>query len=187
MPRVRIENTEAPARVHGALRKRLVEELKSNRESGQPFIYEEAFPSKKIRLLVLWDELEGLSPEQRTDTILAALEESDGKDYCEKLTLVSGLTIPEAFAAGMLPYEILTAHRKSDPVTLDQCRDAALAEGASKLFGSGVVRLLFPTDAAAEACRKRLSKRLPGSEPIWLVQDHIWNMVVGEGDADSDE
>ena len=35
---------------------RLVDELRANNESGQPFIYEQAFRTGKVRALVIWDD-----------------------------------------------------------------------------------------------------------------------------------
>jgi hypothetical protein len=147
---------------------RLVDELKSDRESGQPFIYEQVFPTGKVRVLAIWDDWRDLPLEQRTSIILAAIEQSDGKDYRANVALASGLTVPEAAAAGMLPYQIITAHRKGDKVTLDQCEKTMIAEGASQLFGLKL-QLRFPTEESAEACRKRLIKRLPDSDEIWIV------------------
>jgi hypothetical protein len=57
--------------------------------------------------------------------------------------------------------------------TREQCRDAMLAEGASKLFGPGVLQLRFATQDEAEACRQRLIKRLSASENVWMVSREI--------------
>ena len=73
----------------------------------------------------------------------------------------------------MLPYQVATALRKTDPVTLDQCRKAMLAEGASKLFGPDILQLRFATQEEAEACRKRLVKHLPRSENVWVINREI--------------
>ena len=80
----------------------LATELRSNHESGQPFIYEHTFGSGRIRILVVWDEWNDLSLEQRTDIILAAVEISDGKEYRDRVALANGVTMPEGAAAGML-------------------------------------------------------------------------------------
>ena len=147
----------------------LATELRSNHESGQPFIYEHTFGSGRIRILVVWDEWNDLSLEQRTDIILAAVEISDGKEYRDRVALANGVTMPEGAAAGMLPYQIITALRKSDPLTPEQCRKAMAAEGASILLGPETPLLRFPTAESAEACRKRLAKKLPKSDEIWVV------------------
>ena len=66
MPRKRTGFEEPPRRVVGNLIVRLVDELKSDRQSGQPMIEEEEFPTKKLRVNVIWDEWERVPLEDRT-------------------------------------------------------------------------------------------------------------------------
>lgn len=181
MARVKLGFDEPPRPVGGALIDRLVEELHSGAESGQPFIYEQTFLTGKIKLLVVWDDWKDLPLEHRTRIILAAVERADGKEYRARVALASGLTVPEAAAAAMLPYQIITAIRKSDPVTFEQCRDAMLAEGASTIFGPEVLQLRFPTRDAAEASLKRLSENLPGSEDVWVINRDVTIHDYGQG------
>lgn len=157
----------------GKLLERLVDELKSDRESGQPFIYEQEFSTGKIRVLVVWDEWKHLPLEDRTSTVLSAYEVAEGKEYRARIALASGLTVPEAVAAGMLPYRIIPAWRKRDPVTQEQCHQAMLEEGASTLLGSHLLLLCFPTQQAAEACKLRLAKRLPESDDVWIITQEL--------------
>jgi hypothetical protein len=152
---------------------RLADELRSNRASGQPIIDEEEFPTKKLRVNVIWDEWDRVPLEDRTATILRAYEQAEGKDYPDRIALASGLTVPEAYAAGMLPYSILLAIRAGDPVTVEQCRQALIDEGASTLFGEDSPQLRFATEEEAEAARKRLAARLPGSEPVWVITKEV--------------
>jgi hypothetical protein len=173
MPRVRKRFEDPPRRTVGSLVQRLVDELKSDRVSGQPQIEEEEFPTKKLRVNVIWDEWDRVPLEDRTATILRAYEEAEGPEYRDRIALASGLTVPEAHAAGMLPYQVIPAIRKSDPVTLDQCRKALIDEGASILLGKDQPQLRFATDEEAEAARKRLAERLPNSEPVWIVTKEV--------------
>lgn len=175
MPRIKMGFENQPRKTDKKLVDRLADELKANRESGQPFIYEQVFSTGKVRVLVIWDDWKDLPLEQRTSIIHSAIEQSDGKDYRATVALASGLTVPEGVAAGVLPYQIITALRKSDKVTFEQCWDAMLTEGASLLFGPKVLQLRFPTEESAEACRKRLIKRLPGSDDIWIV---TWDITA---------
>ncbi len=69
----------------------------------------------------------------------------------------------------MLPFQIIPALRKGDPVTLEACRQAMLEEGASTLLAPNQPQLRFATEPEAEAARKRLARRLPNSEPVWIV------------------
>src|SRR5947209_20236959 len=95
MPRIKMGFEDQPRKTDKKLVDRLVDELKSNRESGQPFIYEQAFSTGKVRVLVIWDDWKDLPLEQRTNIILSALEQSDGRDYRAKVALASGLTVPQ--------------------------------------------------------------------------------------------
>ena len=173
MPRKRRGFGEPPRRAVGSLVERLVDELKSDRQSGQPMIDEEEFPTKKLRVNVIWDEWDRVPLEDRTATILRAYERAEGHGYRDWIALASGLTVPEAHAAGMLPYQVIPAIRKGDSVTMDQCRQAMIDEGASMLFGEDSPQLRFATEEEAEAARKRLAKRLPNSEPVWVITKEV--------------
>ena len=89
MPRIKMGFEEQPRKTDKKLVDRLVDELKANRESGQPFIYEQAFSTGKVRVLVIWDDWKDLTLEQRTSIIVSAIELSDGKDYRAKVALAS--------------------------------------------------------------------------------------------------
>ncbi|MEX0704925.1 MAG: hypothetical protein WD069_22690 [Planctomycetales bacterium] len=151
----------------------MVDELKANRQSGQPWIDEEEFPTGRLRVNVIWDDWEQIPLEERTSTVVRAFEKAEGKQYAERIALASGLTVPEAHAAGMLPYEVVTALRKSDPLTLEDCRNAMIEEGASVLLDPERPQLRFATEEEAEAAVKRLSEKLPGSEQVWLVTKDV--------------
>src|SRR5260370_38440815 len=141
MPGVRRGLEEPLRRTVGSLVARLVDELGSDRQSGQPMIEEQEFPTGKLRVSVLWDEWDRVPLEDRTATILRAYEQAEGREYRDRIALASGLTVPEAHPAGMLPYQVITALRKGRPVTMDQCRQALTHEGAWILFGQGNRRL----------------------------------------------
>jgi hypothetical protein len=180
MPRIKIGYEDQPRKTDKKLVEQLVDELRANRESGQPFIYEQEFSTRKVKVLVIWDAWKDLPLEQRTNIIHSAIEQSDGKEYRARVALASGLTVPEGVAAGMLPYQVFPALRKGDRVTFEQCRDAMIAEGASLLFEPKAVQLRFSTEESAEACRKRLTERLPGSDDIWIVTREITAQDFGE-------
>ena len=173
MPRKRRGLEGPPRRTVGNLVERLAAELKSDRQSGQPVIEEEEFPTKKLRVNVIWDEWDRVPHEDRTATILRAYDQAEGPDYRDRIALASGLTVPEAHAAGMLPYQVIAALRKGDPVTIEECRKVLIEEGASVLFGEDNPQLRFATEAEAEAARKRLAQRLPGSELVWVITKEV--------------
>lgn len=164
---------ERPRRVSGELAERLAQELRNNHESGQPLIDEQEFPTGKLRVTVIWDELESLSFEERTAMVLRAYELAEGSGYREKIVLASGLTVPEAYEAGLLPFQIIAALRKDDPVTAEQCRLAMIEEGASLLLGGKKPQLRFATEQEAESARHRLAMRLPNSEPVWVITQEV--------------
>jgi hypothetical protein len=151
----------------------LADELKNNRESGQPIIYEAELPNDKLRVTVVWDIWDRLPLEDRTEIILEAYGRAEGRGAAEQVALASGLTVPEAYSAGMLPFQIITALRRDDPVTSEQCREAMIEEGASTLLGSDKPLLRFATLEEAERARMRLSQRLPNSEPVWVIAQDL--------------
>src|SRR5712692_7687317 len=146
MPRKRRGFEEPPRRTVGSLVERLVDELKSDRPVGQPIIEEEEFPTKKLRVNVIWDKWDRVPLEDRTATILRAYEQAEGREYRDRVALASGLTVPEAHAAGMLPYQVIAAVRKDDPVNMEQCRKTLIEEGASILLGDSNPQLRFATE-----------------------------------------
>jgi hypothetical protein len=173
MPRKRRGVEEQPFSARGDLAGRLADELRSNRESGQPVIEEQEFPTGKLRVTVLWDEWDRLPLEDRIAVILRAYDLAEGRGYRERVALASGLTIPEAHAAGMLPFQIIPALRKGDPVTAEQCRQALIDEGASTLLAPEKPQLRCATAEEAEVARNRLIQRLPGSDQVWVITQEI--------------
>jgi hypothetical protein len=150
--------------------KELADELKHDSESSQPVIDEQHYAgTEKIRVNVLWDKWDNVPHEERPDVILKAYETAEGKKARENVALAVGMTFPEAYESGMLPFQVIPLLRKGDPVSLEDCRRAMREEGASQLFPQGKPELRFLTEEQAEASIKRLVKRLPGSEPVWAV------------------
>jgi hypothetical protein len=173
MPRKRIGPEARTGSVKKELAEELAAELKSNREFGQPVIYEHAFRTGKVRVTVIWDAWQDVPLQERTATILHAYEMAEGPESRDRIALASGLTVPEAHAAGMLPFQILAALRKGDPMTHDQVKQAMLDEGGSLLFHPLRVQLRFATGEEAETARQRLIQRFPGSEDVWIIDREI--------------
>jgi len=105
--------------------------------------------------------------------ILRAYDLAEGSGYRQRIALASGLTVPEAYAAGMLPFQIIPALRRGDPVTAEQCRQAMIEEGASTLIEADKPQLRFATEEEAEAARKRLVRRLPSSDQVWVITQEV--------------
>jgi len=173
MPRKR-RGIEEPARPIGnGLAERLADELRNSHTSGQPLIDEQQFASGQVRVTVIWDEWDRLPLEDRTGVILRAYDLAEGREYRERLALASGLTVPEAYSAGMLPFEIIPALRRGDPVTQEECHQAMIGEGASMLLASDKPHLRFATLEEAEAARKRLALRLQNSDQVWVITQDV--------------
>jgi hypothetical protein len=173
MPRRRIGTELREGPVRNELAQKLADELKNDRECGQPFIYEQEYRTGKLRVTVVWDEWDGMPLQERSATILRAYERAEGTGYVDRIALASGLTVPEAHAAGMLPYEIIAALRQGDPLTADQARQAMLEQGGTPVFNARGVQLRFATRDEAEACRQRLIRRFPGSDDVWIINQEV--------------
>lgn len=173
MPRIKRGIADLQRPVSGDLTTRLAEELRHDHPSGQPVILEQAFPSGNLRVIVIWDQWDRLPLEDRTAVILRAYEMAEGPASRENIALASGVTFPEAHAAGMLPYHVFPALRKDDPVSSEQCCQAMIEEGASILLGSDKPQLRFSTQEDAEAALRRLIERLPASEQVWVIAQEL--------------
>jgi hypothetical protein len=169
MPRKKRVVAGLPRRPMADLAEQLADDLTSNRESGQPLIDEQEFATGKIRVTVIWDKWDRLPLEDRTAVIHRAYDLAGESDYGERIALASGLTVPEAHAAGMLPFQIIPALRNGDRVTWEQCWQAMIDEGASTLVDPKNPQLRFATEEEAETSRRRLAQCLPDSEPVWVV------------------
>jgi hypothetical protein len=107
MPRKRIGPETRLGEARRGLAEKLAEELRHSKECGQPLIYEQELRTGKVRVTVIWDAWEGIPLRERTATIFRAYEIAEGDDAGERTALASGWTVPEAHAAGMLPYETI--------------------------------------------------------------------------------
>jgi len=183
MPRkVLTPRTAAPCRP-SRLVEELAGELRSEQGSGQPSIEEEHLKTGAIRVVVLWDKWDSMPQEDRSAVILDAYRLVEGEDFAARIGLVNGLTFPEAHALRMLPFQIIPSLRENDPVTVDQCHRAMIAEGASTLLGPGHPQLRYATQEEAEASVKRLSSRLSGSMPVWYINQDLDHGLVMSWDA----
>lgn len=81
--------------------------------------------------------------------------------------------MPEAHNFGMLPFSVIPAVRKGDPVDLDDCVAALLADGASKLFPGRKAEHRFTFRGEAEAAVERLTAALPASKDVWVVYQEL--------------
>jgi hypothetical protein len=169
MPRKRIGVLTAVPSTRGGLAEKLTAELKADRDFGQSTVYEQKYSTGKSRVTVIWDEWATVSLEDRSDIVLRAYELAEGTAAREKIALATGLTISETIASGMLPYQIIPAVRKGDPVTREQAEQAFLEQGASQLVNPKVLQLRFTTKEEAESCRQRLIQLFLGRDDVWII------------------
>ena len=172
MPRKTLEDSKTKPR-GGDLVTRLADELRNQHQTGQPIIYEKEFNGGRIRSLVIWDEWERLSLEDRTSVIHEAYFRAEGPESQSRIVLASGLTVPEAESAGMLPFQIIAALRKEDSVTIEECRQAMIDVGASTLLDPQRPQLRFATREEAETTLRELVKTLANSEPVWVIAQDV--------------
>src|SRR5262249_3064853 len=146
MPRIKRGLDNSPPPRFPRLVQELAGELEANHASGQPIIDEQHFPkTDAFRVTVIWDKWDDVPDEARSATIGQAYEQAEGKETSARVSLAIGLTVPEAAEAGLLPFRIVTARREGDSVTLEQCREAMIAEGASVLRNPDKPQLRFAT------------------------------------------
>ena len=143
------EPVAPPTRFPGLVAE-LAHELKQSHDAGQPVIHEHHFSrTGKMRVTVLWDQWDDVPHEERAEIILKAYENAEGTDFREKIALAVGLTFPEGFEAGMLPFQVIPLLRKGDPVSAEDCLKAMHDEGASQLFPGGKPELRFASEKEA--------------------------------------
>lgn len=172
MPRIKLA-PEPVKTAHPQLVGELVQELKADKEFGQPLAVEEPYGgTDHLRVTVFWDRFDPVSDEERTRIILEAYERLD-PEYTESIAVALGLTFPEAEEEWMLPYEVVPNLRPGDAVTLEKCHQAMMELGASTLRKSHGPVLRFPTGEMARRCVARLIELLPESKDVWTVAGHM--------------
>ncbi len=150
----------------------LVHELREPQPIGQPIILEEQTPeTKTMRVYVIWDLWEECPRELRSDIILDAYGEARGDKIKQEITLVLGVTVPEAADMGLLSYTIEPTKRQLGSPSYDEHIDAMLKAGASVLTDPHRPQLRFASLEDAEAAVEHLQNILPKSK--WLITQEV--------------
>lgn len=188
MARMKIGPQSAVTVAKNGLAEKLAAELKANRDFGQPTFYEQEYSTKKMRVTVIWDEWADASLEERSAVILQAYELVEGAAEKERIALASGLTVPEATAAGLLPYRVIPARRDTDQVTPKEIEAAMIEQGASKLSPKDDLQLRFATRDEAAKCVQRLEAALPTSAKIWVIssEHHVLDTLTTQDSVQSE-
>jgi hypothetical protein len=170
MPRKIIRPLDGSQFADRSLCNLLVDELRSPHDVGQPLVIEHQFPSTdKKQIQVIWDKFEGIAEQDRSELILSAFEQVEGKPTRDKILFASGFTVPEAAAAGILPFQVVPAKVAQVEVGTEQLFNAMKEEGASTVAGTTTLR--FPTFEDAETTKTRLDHRLPQGR--WLIVQEV--------------
>lgn len=152
----------------------LVWELKEPHDLGQPIILERHMGmADAVHVFVVWDRFADVPESQRASIIMDAYERASGKEFRDRITLATGVTVPEATDLELLPFEVELfpgRHRSADT---GRVQWAMVAEGASLLRGEAHPELRFETLADAAAAVERLEESLPGSD--WMVVQSVVN------------
>ena len=167
MPVIRGRSSTRPlmAERRAKLKGRLRRELDGEGAPGGPLIYEIPLKqSDKLDVMVVWDEFEGVSVEDRDEIILDAY-----RDRHDRISMAMGVTWREVSEQNLLPYMVISNTEylqhlgegsSVPPIDTSELREAKLREGGIER-GDGVILLQFPTRVMAEEAQARLAARLP--------------------------
>ncbi|HEX3999157.1 MAG TPA: hypothetical protein VHX65_11450 [Pirellulales bacterium] len=89
------------------------------------------------------------------------------------LANIADRTARRRSTCGAMLWKVDPAVRPSDPVTLEQCKDAMRTMGASTVIDPERPQLRFSRLEDAQECLKRLAETLPGSEQVWIVHQEL--------------
>src|SRR5579871_3795113 len=171
MPRF-IITPNAPSPKHERFVRKLVQEFTASSAHLQPLILEEQVPSTKSRhVRVIWDAWKDLTDEQRAAVIVDAYKEGEGPEAAEQITIAEGVTPQEALALGLLPFKVVPARKKNDPIPQPVYQSTLAAEARHSLLGPKAKELRFVRVEDAEQAVNRLRQALPGSS--WAVVQEV--------------
>lgn len=174
MPVKRRSSGPPDARRFKDLYETLAQELTAPKDFGVPIVDEETFPRTGLKgVTVIWNKWNGLSDSERTAVILEAYMQAFGKEEKDRVAFAVGLTVEDAIEAGNLPFTILPSLRRTDAVTPEKVREVMADLGAVLEAGDYPAVLRFSSREDAEACRRKLSQILPGSDDIWTIAQEV--------------
>lgn len=149
----------------------LVAELTDPKPFGQPVIIEDDTPeTNSLRVQVAWDRWEDCPREARSGIVTDAYEHVYGPERRKEITLALGLTIPEAAAIGLLPFQVVPGRHKAGQPSADEYRQAMVAAGASVLSDAQKPELRCATLDDAQTLIEHLEQALPNSK--WIIVHH---------------
>jgi hypothetical protein len=169
-------------------RRSLLEKLKREREGpatpGGPVIFEIPIDGpERIDVLVVWEEWQGVQPDDRTGVILEAYA-----DRRDQIRQPMGVTYEEAMRDQLLPYAVVSQLENEELLSLlikndagrvepeeaaaekvrSRIRDVKLKHGGIRL-PNGSVELRFPARAMADNVHRELFENEKSRSGYWSV------------------
>jgi hypothetical protein len=165
MPRYQIKRSAVDPQVRERLVNILANELRGQASAQGPAVFEEEVTgTDTFHVLVLWEQWQDIPTEERGAMILDAYERS-AAEVAPRITVTLGVTLDEALAMNLLPYQVSPMRKSSHPVSYAELEAAMRAEGAVQTPAG--LRMYFPSRKAAEDAYQRLSARIAG--PYWAI------------------
>lgn len=165
------ETTQVPSSRRSKLLNTLRQVLDEPGTCGGPVVFEIPLAGLRHDVLVVWEEWDGVQPDERTDIIVEAYSTCSNTRI--EIAQAMGVTRDEAIRDHLLPYLIQPCAREGE-VSLDDLREAMLKEGGISL-GENKVDLRFPTRPMAEAAFERLRKEMPTG--YWSLAEEHYNFM----------
>jgi hypothetical protein len=157
---------------HDAFVKKLVQEFTNSSANVQPLILEEQIPATGSRhVRVIWDRWKEIGDEQRAAVIADAYAQAEGPEAAAQITIAEGVTPQEALALGLLPFKVVPARKKNDPLPPEDYQAALAREARQTLLGPKAKELRYARIEDAEQAHRRLQQALPDS--TWAVVQEL--------------
>lgn len=157
---------------HDRLVSRLAQEFRTAGESLMPLILEDHLPVTKSRHVhVIWDAWSGIPDEDRATIIVDAYAKAEGEPAASEVTVADGVTPQEALALGLLPFKVVPACKRNDPVPAEAYDAALHAEARNTVLGGKARELRYARVEDADQGCARLERALPRSR--WAVIQEV--------------
>jgi hypothetical protein len=151
----------------------LARELRNPTLIGQPIVLEDDTPeTNSMRVHVIWDRWNDCPRDARSAIILDAYRNAMfSRELIDQITLALGVTVPEAIAMGLLPFQVVPSRRLGEQHSIEEYRQAMLTAGASALASAEHPQIRCATQEDAEKTIECLEQSLPNLKWIIVAQE----------------
>jgi len=154
--------------------KHLIDKLAGLLTKGQGprnfmLIEHEMQTTKTLQVTVIWDRWDGVNIGDRSVIITSAYEKAN-RQHGWHITVAIGLTPQEAIDTDLLPFQIITMCRKSDPVSLTEL-ERAMTNVGDGVFVKKRGGLRFPTFERAHAALQELTNQF--DPKYWSIMQEV--------------